>query len=554
MHKLRPYQDQAVSSIFEEWKTNQSTLVNVPTGGGKTQIFCECIKRNLPGRSLIIVHRSELAAQAAKRLLTFGIEAEIEMADQVASTNLFNRSPVVIATVQTLISGSNEWKRLHRFPATDFQTLIIDECHHATSKSWRQCIEHFRSNPNLRVCGFTATPDRYDEQALGQVFQSVAVDIEILDLIHEGYLVPVEQQMVAVKGLDFSHIRTTCGDLNGADLSAVMEAEENIQGVVGSSIEIIGNKRTLAFAASVKQAEMMASIFNRHRPGMAAWVCGTTPKEDRRRINLEFDQGKIQVLANVGTHTEGFDSPGVEIVIMGRPTKSRCLYAQCCGRALRPLPGTVEGLESDEERKLAIAASAKPSALIVDYVGVSGSHKLIHTADILGGKVSDEAVERAIKIAKERGKVRMVELLDESENLIRKEAEARRLAEEARKARLLAKVKWSAQQVSPFDVLQISPTKERGWNNGKALSEKQRAFLLRNGIPPDGLSYSHGQQLIGSIIGRMGKNLCTFKQARLLKKHGYETRNLGMGDATKLIDALAKNGWRRPAEPVGVPA
>ena len=81
----------------------------------------------------------------------------------------------------------------------------------------------------------------------------------------------------------------------------------------------------------------------------------------------EFAAGKVQVVCNCGVLTEGFDDPGVEVVIMGRPTKSRSLYSQMVGRSTRPLPGVVDGPETAEARKAAIAASAKPSCLVVDF-------------------------------------------------------------------------------------------------------------------------------------------------------------------------------------------
>src|SRR5205823_2117669 len=146
------------------------------------------------------------------------------------------------------------------------------------------------------VLGVTATPDRADEEALGQIFESVAYDYEILDAINDGWLVPVMQQMVKITGLDFSHIRTTAGDLNGADLARVMEDEKNLQGMVGASIEIIGGKRTIMFTSSVRHAEMCCNILNRHHQGMAKWICGTTPKDERRQTLKDFENGKVQVV------------------------------------------------------------------------------------------------------------------------------------------------------------------------------------------------------------------------------------------------------------------
>src|SRR4029079_14035202 len=125
-----------------------------------------------------------------------------------------------------------------------------------------------------------------------------------------------------------------------------------------ASIDIIGSgKRTLVFTVTVKQAEMLSEIFNRHRPGMSDWVCGKTPKDQRHKIFQDFSNGRTQVLVNVGVATEGYDNPAVEVIVQARPTKSRCLYAQIIGRSLRPLAGVVDGPENAEQRKLAIAAS-----------------------------------------------------------------------------------------------------------------------------------------------------------------------------------------------------
>ena len=489
------------------------------------------------------MHREELAFQAKARIESIaGIDCEIEMAEMKASVNLFNRTPCVIASVQTL------HRRLSQFHPGDFSVVICDEAHHAPAASWLKILEHFKQAPGLKILGVTATPDRADEEALGQVFDSVAFDYEILDAIHDGWLVPVNQQMVHIGGLDFSDVKTTAGDLNGGELAAVMEAEKNLQGMCGSSIELIGDKPGLMFAASIKHAEMGCEIFNRHRPGMAAFICGSTPKEDRREILKRFTGGDIQILCNVGIATEGFDAPHVAVILNGRPTKSRSLYAQIAGRALRPLTGLVDGLATAEERKAAIAESSKPFALLVDFVGNSGRHKLMTTADILGGKVSDEAVELAITIAKSKqGQVRMTDLLDEAEKTIREEREQRRLAEAARKARLIAKVQYRTQTVPPFEVFDLEPARERGWDSGKRLTEKQNALLLKQGIDGHAMPYAQAKAVLNEMFRRWSGKLATYKQCALLKKHGYDTKEMTMQDASSKIDALAKNGWRRPA-------
>jgi len=550
MSTLRPYQTEAVHAVFREWEDKTSTLIVCPTGTGKTETFCEIIRRMQPKRTVVLAHRGELVTQAVKRLWKFGIEADVEMSDKWADENYWSRAPVVVSTVQTQIAGENGNGRMTRFDPMDFGLVVCDEAHHYTAKSFRKVLDHYRKNPEIKILGVTATPDRADEAALGQVFDSVAMDYEILDAIHDGWLVPVEQQMVNIEGLDFSKVRTTAGDLNGADLAAVMEAEKNLHGIASSSIKIIGDRKTLAFTVTVKQAERLAEIFNRHRAGMADWVCGATPKDQRHKILKDFSDGRIQVLVNVGVLTEGYDEPAVEIIVQARPTKSRCLYAQIIGRSLRPLTGTVDGLETVVERIDAIARSPKPAALVLDFVGNSGKHKLMTTADILGGKVSEQAIEKAVERAKKaNAPVRMDEELDHAERDIRSEIEAQKEREAKRRAHVVAQAEFKLRSVDPFDVFDLKPTKSRGWDAGKTLSEGQRAVLARAGVNIVEMPYTQQKQLLVEIFNRRDKSMATLKQCRALRKRGVDTSAMTFDQARSALDGIAqKEGWGKKKE------
>jgi superfamily II DNA or RNA helicase len=548
----RDYQHAAAMAVLEQWKEVRSTLVVMPTGTGKTILFADVIRRCFPRRALVLAHREELIFQARDKIQRVtGYQVEVEMADLRANVRngVLGRTQVVVSTIQTQTAGGDGGGRMGKFDPADFGLLIIDEGHHSTAKTYKRVMDYYGQNENLRILGVTATPDRADEEALGQVFQSVAFDYEVLDAIRDGWLVPVEQQVVEIDGLDFSAIRTTAGDLNGADLAAVMEAEKPLHGIADATLAIAGSRRTLVFAASVKQAEQLSEIFNRHRAGSAGWVCGKTPKEDRRRVLAEFAAGAIQFVVNVGVLTEGFDDPGVELVVMGRPTKSRALYAQMIGRATRPLPGVVDDADdSPEHRRAAIAASPKPSCLVVDFAGNAGRHKLMTSADILGGNVSDEAVDLAASMARKAGKpMRTDELLAAAEEELKRREEARQL-DAARRARLVAKAQFSVQSVNPFDVFQVAPAKSRGWDSDKALSDKQRSLIEKHypGVNVDQLPYAQGKQLITELFRRWNENLCTFKQARILAKHGYDAKNMTMAEAGQILDGLF-GGKRRQA-------
>jgi len=541
--ELRPYQQQSVSSILEAFDSSASTLLVLPTGTGKTICFASLIGK-VPGqRTLVLAHREELIWQAVQKIKAVtGQEPAVEMANKWSDEYL-EKSPIVVSSIQTQVAGKNGKGRMTRFKPWDFGLVIVDEAHHAPAKTYRRVIDWYKRNPDIKILGVTATPDRHDEAALGQIFDTVAFDYEINDAIRDGWLVNILQTSVFVDGLDFSHARTTAGDLNGADLAKIMEEEETLHGIATPTIELAKGRKTLVFAASVHHAERLCEIFNRHERGCARFVCGKTAKDERRQVVEDYAAGRFQFLTNVGVATEGFDDPSIAVVSIARPTKSRALYAQMVGRGTRPLPGIADSYETAEDRREGIRESDKPSLEVIDFVGNAGRHKLMTTADILGGNYDDDIVERATRNAQEKNApVDMLEELDKAKEQIH----AERKAERERRRHVIAQAEYRTQVINPFELLDIEPERERGWHRGRQLTEKMTAMLQRNGFDPTKLNYTHAKQVIGEIINHPEKMPCTAGQAKVLRRFGYKPENHNKQQASEVIDALANNGWRRP--------
>lgn len=540
---LRPYQVEAVTGVIDSIVGSKSALVVMPTGTGKTVCFAH-IARQRQGRVMVIAHREELVQQAADKIRTVtGQSPDIEMAEYKAGR--MYKSPVVVASVQTLCARMGSLDRMQKFVPHEFDLLVIDEAHHATADSYRRVIGHFTKNAKLRVVGFTATPDRTDKAALGMVFESVAYKYEIMQAMDDGWLCPIETQQVIVKDMDFSHVRTVAGDLNQGELASIMEQEKVLHKVVTPTIEIAKGRRTLVFASSVAHAERMSEIFNRHGV-TAAIVHGGTFKDERRRILNAYNDGKIQVLCNCGVATEGFDSPGIEVVAIARPTTSRALYTQMVGRGTRVLPGVVDGIQDAEARRQAIARSGKPSMLTIDFVGNAGKHKLVCAADVLGGKYDDEVVKEAKRQMVEAGKpMDVIEALEQAAKAVldkRKEDAAK-----SKRTLVTARVDYEMQRVDAFSIFRISATRVAAAAKITApLTAAQEAMLRRNGIDITGLPVAHCRALYNEILRRIKAKRCTYKQASLLKRFGYETE-VSFREASRIIDTLKSNGWKKVA-------
>ena len=137
-----------------------------PPGRGKTIVFAHLASYRR-GRTLILAHRDELIQQAADKLAM--VDPTLELGIVKAGQDEHDM-PVVVASVQTL----SRTRRLERL-TPDFQTIIIDEAHHAWADSYRKILTYCRAfEPDGPLTlGVTATPERGDHESLGEIFQEI---------------------------------------------------------------------------------------------------------------------------------------------------------------------------------------------------------------------------------------------------------------------------------------------------------------------------------------------------------------------------------------------
>ena len=543
----RPYQVDAVRGVFAKFVEQLTTLVVMATGLGKTVCFshvCLCWPSRL-GRVLVLAHREELIDQNREKIAMHTEEQPgVEMGDRRESREghgMLDKSKVLVSSVQSMS------KRLKYFDPDDFGLIVIDEAHHAPANSYLKIINHFQQNARLRLLGVTATPKRADEAALGQVFKSVAYQLDIQEGIQQGWLVDIEQKYVVVQGLDFSVMKTTAGDLNEKDLQAgllpgaeidsrrtdltederqILENQEKmLHGIVDPTVKESNGRSTLVFGVTVAHAKKLAEVFNRHPGVKAECVFGDTPKEIRREIIGRFRGGHLQVLVGCAVFTEGFDAPETAVVVVARPTKSLTLYTQIIGRGTRPLPNTIEHCANDTDRRLAIKASRKPRVTVLDFCGNSGRHKLVSSFDVLGGN-DDDVLTSAKEWMRDHNETKTTSEAIEEEEARRekkkREAEAARVKryreqqerqkiDDERRRAVLGNATYDARSVSPFGT-DVVPSRELGATRGGA-SDAQIKLLVASGIAmATAMSYTVKQA--GAIIQQKKESLRVQNQGK----------------------------------------
>ena len=332
---LRSRQQEFVDKCMVALANNDNTLGVAPTGAGKTimlsAVIGEMHKQNPNLRACVLAHRDELTAQNEEKFRWVNPAISTSIVDSYGKSW---DGQVAFAMVQTLARENN----LKEMPLVDL--LVIDEAHHATAPSYKNVLEHaYQANPNLKILGVTATPERGDKSSLGQVFNNCCDQIKIGELILSGNLV---RPVTFVIDMGNTHEKLQAlrarsgGDYSEAEVASILDSEPLNSEVVRHWREKAGDRKTVVFCSSVAHARNVTNSFNASSIP-AALITGEMTKEQRTLVFENMTKGMIQVIVNVAVLTEGWDYPPISCVVLLRQSSFKSTMIQMIGRGLRTI-------------------------------------------------------------------------------------------------------------------------------------------------------------------------------------------------------------------------
>lgn len=312
---LWPHQLRAVAMLDDAWAHHRRVLLVLPTGSGKTRTAAHVVAEH-PGKVLFVVHRIELARQAASQLPgpVRIISGDLDDGPEDAR--------VTVASVQTLMA---------RGLRPECSLLVIDEAHNYAAPEWCQVLHHYRE---ARVLGLTATPERGDGRPLGDLFDVLLAPTSIRDLTSQGVLVPAH----------------------------VYAPPARQQGLAMAPHEALARYRwtkAVVFCSNVDHAREVSEQC-RAQGYRTATVHGESGDRERAETLAQFRRGELDIVTNVFVLTEGWDDPQTDCLVLARGCTHGGTYLQMVGRVLRAAPG-------------------KQRAVVVDLTGASHEHGLPET-------------------------------------------------------------------------------------------------------------------------------------------------------------------------------
>lgn len=381
MQQLREYQLRAVNSIYEWFESGNkgNPCLVLPTGAGKSHVIaylCKDALQNWPEtRILMLTHVKEILQQNAEKMRQHWPNAPMG----IYSAGLKRKElgePITFAGIQSVRTKAKEIGHV--------DLVIIDEAHlvsHKDEGGYRTLLSDiYRTNPNVRVIGLTASPYRLGHGYITDkpaIFDALIQPTSIEELIHKGFLSTLRSKLTATK-LEVDGVHKRGGEYIESELQAAVDTTDKNR-LVAAEIVRLGFERKswLVFCAGVAHAQHIATALQAQ--GITTeCVTGETPSAERDRILTDFKAGRITALTNANVLTTGFDAPGIDLIAMLRPTMSPGLYVQMAGRGLRIAPN-------------------KTDCLVLDFAGVVEQHGPI-TAVRAPPKKGDKQGEAPVKV------------------------------------------------------------------------------------------------------------------------------------------------------------
>lgn len=348
----RSYQVEAVSAFYTYFQHKAGNpVIAMPTGTGKSVVIAMMLQSmfHLYGaqRVMVLTHVKELIQQNHDKLKSLWAMAPAGIYSAGLGKKEANRY-ITFAGIGSVA------RKAHLFGRVDI--VIIDEAHLVSPNDETTYIKFLSelraANPALKVVGLTATPWRLGQGHITRdgIFSDVCFDITGLQafnrLIAEGYLAPLIPRQTR-QLLDMEGVHMRGGEFIASELQHAVDKQEITHAALVETLESAHDRaHILIFASGVEHTNNIANMLV--DMGQSAVAIHSKMGDSARDAAIaDFKAGKYRFAVNNNVLTTGFDFPGIDCIVVLRPTASTVLWVQMLGRGTRPMEGKANCLVLD---------------------------------------------------------------------------------------------------------------------------------------------------------------------------------------------------------------
>lgn len=343
----RAYQEKAIVNIIQPFfdSYDNRALIVLATGLGKTFVAAEALRRigtQKSVRVLVLAHTNSLVYQLEKAFWPFLTPEQSTLVwNGYEHPDLSKGYDYVFACIDTV------YEAYQKNITFDFDVIVVDECHHAGSPTYRKILEFYDAGKphGPFLLGLTATPWRPDENDIRDIFGEPRISIDMVYGMKNGFLTNVDYRMYT-DNIDWESLKTFDGKLfSPRQINRklfINQWDDAVVNELQNAWKEQSNPRAIVFCGTIDHAITMRDKINALGFCNAAAIFSGSKDVseeqsyfERNRIMCDFADGLVNVVCAVDVFNEGIDVPDVNIIVFQRVTHSRRIFIQQLGRGLR---------------------------------------------------------------------------------------------------------------------------------------------------------------------------------------------------------------------------
>lgn len=329
---LYPYQKE----ILEKISASHTGVIESATGTGKTRLILETILQKQVN-TVVIVPSSSIQDQVYSK-----IEAYFGAGLVCVLTSKSLKEPLPqIRVVTTKMVGQLIKTGQIGVLFSDADMLIVDEVHHAGSRTFYELLSH-TEHVYYRY-GFTATNTRNDSKLidLHAFISDVLYRYPYQRANEEGYLTPVEYVVHSLSGSGGSSSYQEEYKKHYCDSADFRKYVVWLINKIPSDLQIL--------ILVKRKDECGRRIYDllRNSYESCAYISGDDKKSIIRETIADFNNRKIRILIGSSIIGEGIDIPTIDRLILAGGGKSEIELVQAIGRCVRLSPNKKEAIVHD---------------------------------------------------------------------------------------------------------------------------------------------------------------------------------------------------------------
>ena len=353
--ELQEHQQDAYNAVQKTYEQGNRAAVVIPTGCGKSFIALKLMKDNKDKNILFLAPTIAIKNQMYNYIAKYivGEEPTSERPARIIAKEHFPN--LEIRLYQTLLKVSDE--NMEKYHA---DIIIMDELHRTGAEKWGEKVNTLlEKNPNAKILGLTATPERMDEQnVIDKLFEgNISYELTLVEALRRRILKSPQyvkcdyalgEYIEGLKeAIDSCSDEKTKSELQKKveQMRRIVEEAEGIPELFKNNIQKKDGKYII-FCKDKEHMELLQSKVSEwfgeidSKPETYSVYSGKTERKNNEDIkNFETSKSEhLKLLFCVDMLNEGVHIEGVSGVIMARPTDSRIVYLQQLGRALSSDP------------------------------------------------------------------------------------------------------------------------------------------------------------------------------------------------------------------------